>query len=161
APRPRLRGRGRGPDRGGGGPPLRGRRGAGAAAGGRGMSSHALGAPPLDVVAIRRDFPALDQTVHGRRLVYLDSAATSQKPRQVLDALRAYYETDNANVHRGVHSRSQRATDAYEAGRRRVQRFLNAAEAREIVFVRGATEGINLVAATFGRMRVSAGDEVL
>ncbi len=125
------------------------------------MSSHALGAPPLDVVAIRRDFPALDQTVHGRRLVYLDSAATSQKPRQVLDALRAYYETDNANVHRGVHSLSQRATDAYEAGRRRVQRFLNAAEAREIVFVRGATEGINLVAATFGRMRVSAGDEVL
>jgi cysteine desulfurase/selenocysteine lyase len=115
----------------------------------------------FDVGGIRQDFPALRQEVHGRPLVYLDSAATSQKPRAVIDALRTYYETDNANVHRGVHYLSQLATDAYEAARVRVQRFLNASAAREIVFVRGATEGINLVAASYGGMWIGAGDEVV
>jgi cysteine desulfurase/selenocysteine lyase len=115
----------------------------------------------FDVGRIRQDFPALQQQIHGKPLVYLDSAATSQKPRVVIDTLRAYYEADNANVHRGVHHLSQRATDAYDAARARVQRFLNAPEAREVVFVRGATEGINLVAASYGRRWVGAGDEVL
>jgi cysteine desulfurase/selenocysteine lyase len=115
----------------------------------------------LDVARIRQDFPALHQQVHGRPLVYLDNAATSQKPRAVIDALCAYYEGGNANVHRGVHYLSQRATDAYEAARERVRRFLNAREAREIVFVRGATEGINLVAASYGGAAVGAGDEVV
>jgi cysteine desulfurase/selenocysteine lyase len=115
----------------------------------------------FDVARIRKDFPALHQEVYGKPLVYLDSAATSQKPRVVIDALQAYYESDNANVHRGVHYLSQRATDAYEAARTGVQRFLNAADAHEIVFVRGATEGINLVAASYGRRWVRAGDEVV
>ncbi|MGH7263919.1 MAG: aminotransferase class V-fold PLP-dependent enzyme, partial [Candidatus Rokuibacteriota bacterium] len=122
-----------------------------------------LAAPPtdLDVERVRRDFPALHQTVHGKPLVYLDNAATSQKPRAVIDALRAYYETENANVHRGVHYLSQQATDAYEGARVRVQRFLGAADPREIVFVRGTTEGINLVAATYGRKFIGAGDEIV
>jgi cysteine desulfurase/selenocysteine lyase len=99
--------------------------------------------------------------VHGKPLVYLDNAATTQKPQAVLDAIRDYYTQDNANVHRGVHLLSERATEAYEAARRRVQRFLNAAHSREIVFVRGATEGINLVAQTYGRRMVGAGDEIV
>jgi len=99
--------------------------------------------------------------VHGKPLVYLDSAATSQKPQVVIDTLRLYYETTNANVHRGVHYLSEKATDAYEGARARVQRFLNAAEAREIVFVRGATEGINLVASSYGRKWIGTGDEVI
>jgi cysteine desulfurase/selenocysteine lyase len=115
----------------------------------------------FDVERIRRDFPALHQKVHGKPLVYLDNAATSQKPQSVIDALRAYYEADNANVHRGVHYLSQHATDAFEAARGCVQRFLGAADAREIVFVRGTTEGINLVAASYGRKFVGAGDEVI
>jgi cysteine desulfurase/selenocysteine lyase len=115
----------------------------------------------FDVSRIREDFPALHQDIHGKPLVYLDSAATSQKPQVVIDTLRAYYQRDNANVHRGVHDLSQRATDAYEAARARIQRFLGAAEAREIIFVRGATEGINLVAASYGRRWVRAGDEVV
>jgi cysteine desulfurase/selenocysteine lyase len=115
----------------------------------------------FDVEQIRKDFPALAQEVHGKPLVYLDSAATSQKPQVVIDTLRAYYETDNANVHRGVHALSQRATDRYEAARERVRRFLNAAEAREIVFVRGTTEGINLVASAYGRTEVAPGDEII
>jgi cysteine desulfurase/selenocysteine lyase len=118
-------------------------------------------AAELDVERVRRDFPALHQTVHGKPLVYLDNAATSQKPQSVIDALRVYYEAENANVHRGVHYLSQQATDAYEGARARVQRFLGAADAREIVFVRGTTEGINLVAATYGRKFVGAGDEIL
>jgi cysteine desulfurase/selenocysteine lyase len=118
-------------------------------------------AADLDVERVRGDFPALHQTVHGKPLVYLDNAATSQKPRSVIDALRAYYEAENANVHRGVHYLSQQATDAYEGARARVQRFLGAADAREIVFVRGTTEGINLVAATYGRKFVGAGDEIV
>ena len=115
----------------------------------------------LDVERIRKDFPILHQEVHGRSLVYLDSAATSQKPQVVLDALADYYARDNANVHRGVHRLSERATEAYEGARGRIQRFLNAAHSREIVFVRGTTEGINLVAQTYGRRTVGAGDEVI
>jgi cysteine desulfurase/selenocysteine lyase len=113
------------------------------------------------VERIRKDFPILHQQVHGRRLVYLDNAATTQKPQAVLDALRAYYETDNANVHRGVHLLSERATADYEGARETVRRFLNAREAREIVFVRGTTEGVNLVARSFGRRALRAGDEVI
>jgi cysteine desulfurase/selenocysteine lyase len=114
-----------------------------------------------DVERIRQDFPALQQQVHGRPLVYLDNAATSQKPRAVLDALVAYYSFDNANVHRGVHLLSERATEAYEGARAHIQRHLNAASPREIVFVRQATEGINLVMASYGRRFVGAGDEIV
>jgi cysteine desulfurase/selenocysteine lyase len=116
---------------------------------------------PWDVERVRKDFPALHQEVHGKPLVYLDSAATSQKPQTVIDALVRYYSQDNANVHRGVHALSERATAAYEGARERIGRHLHAASAREIVFVRQGTEGINLVAATFGRTRVGAGDEVV
>ena len=115
----------------------------------------------LDVQKVRRDFPILRQTVRGRRLVYLDNAATSQKPQVVIDAIGRYYERDNANIHRGVHFLSEHATEEYEAARRTVQGFLNAADASEIIFVRGATEAINLVAQTYGRTNVHAGDEVL
>jgi len=115
----------------------------------------------FDVRRIREDFPILGQTVHGKPLVYLDNAATTQKPRAVLDALMAYYREDNANVHRGVHLLSERATQAFEDARITVQRFINAASAHEIVFTRNATEGINLVAQTFGRTRLGPGDEVL
>ena len=106
---------------------------------------------------IREDFPILRQTVHGKPLVYLDNAATTQKPRAVLDALMAYYSEDNANVHRGVHLLSERATQAFEDARVTVQRFINAASAHEIVFTRNATEGINLVAQTFARTRLGPG----
>ena len=118
-------------------------------------------APRLDVDAVRRDFPILQQQVHGKPLVYLDNAATSQKPRQVIDAIRTYYERDNANIHRGVHTLSVRATEGYEQTRLKVQRFLNAARREEIVFVRGTTEAINLVAQSFARPRLKPGDEVL
>jgi cysteine desulfurase/selenocysteine lyase len=114
-----------------------------------------------DVERVRNDFPALHQQVHGRPLVYLDNAATSQKPQAVIDALLTYYAQDNANVHRGVHLLSERATEAYEQARGRIQRHLNAASPREIVFVRQATEGINLVASSFGRTFVGAGDEIV
>ena len=117
--------------------------------------------PDWDVERIRKDFPALHQQVHGKPLVYLDNAATSQKPQAVIDALVAYYSFDNANVHRGVHLLSERATEAYEGARARIQRHLNAASTREIVFVRQATEGINLVMASFGRTFVGAGDEIV
>src|SRR5574342_576941 len=96
--------------------------------------------------ALRRDFPILDQQVHGKPLIYFDNAATSQKPRAVIDALRTYYERDNANVHRGIHELSNRATAAYEAARARAAKFINASSPEEIVFTRGTTEGINLVA---------------
>lgn len=114
-----------------------------------------------DIEAIRADFPILKQKVHGKPLVYLDNAATSQKPRAVLDSLMHFYTTDCSNIHRGVHLLSERATEAYEAAREKVRAFLNAAETREIVFVRGATEAINLVAYTLGRQRIQAGDEIL
>ena len=115
----------------------------------------------LDIYAIRAECPILRQTVRGKPLVYLDNAATTQKPRAVIDAVVHYYERTNSNIHRGVHFLSEHATGQYEASRQTVQRFLNATHAHEIVFVRGATEGINLVAQTFGRARVQSGDEVL
>ncbi len=110
---------------------------------------------------VRKDFPILRQTVHGKPLVYLDNAATSQKPQAVIDAIRNFYTGDCSNIHRGVHLLSERATASFEETRRKVQLFLNAADSREIVFVRGATEGINLVAQSFVRPRLAAGDEVL
>ena len=115
----------------------------------------------IDVLRVRADFPILGRTVHGKPLVYLDNAATSQKPRAVLDAIAAYYSETNANVHRGVHQLSERATAAYEASRERVRAFFNAESIREIVFTRNATEGINLVAHSFARPRLKPGDEVL
>ena len=114
-----------------------------------------------DVEKVRRDFPILHQQVHGHPLVYLDNAATSQKPRAVIEAISNYYERGNANIHRGVHYLSEHATSEHEAARRTVQGFVNAADKREIIFVRSATEGINLVAQSFGRTHVEAGDEVL
>jgi len=114
-----------------------------------------------DVERIRQDFPILRSTVHGKPLVYLDNAATSQKPRQVIDAITNYYLSENSNIHRGVHELSQRATEDYEKARVKIQRFLNAAHAHEIIFVRGTTEGLNLVAQTYGRQHVRAGDEVV
>src|SRR5215468_9279749 len=111
--------------------------------------------------SIRADFPILQRRVHGKPLVYLDNAATTQKPQAVIDRLSRYYEEENANIHRGVHALSVDATNAYDRARDRVRRFINAAEAREIVFVRGTTEAINLVAATFGRTHVAGGDEIV
>ncbi|MBM3818527.1 MAG: cysteine desulfurase [Acidimicrobiia bacterium] len=116
---------------------------------------------PLDAAAVRRDFPILRRDVRGRPLVYLDNAATTQKPQRVIDRLVRYYSDENANVHRGVHLLSAEATDACDAARERVRQFLNAADAREIVWVRGTTEAINLVAETWGRARVGAGDEIV
>ena len=116
---------------------------------------------PFEIEQVRQDFPALSLRVHGKPLVYLDNAASTQKPEAVLDAADRCYREYYSNVHRGVHFLSQQATNAYEEARRKVQGFLGAARSEEIVFVRGATEGINLVAATFGRSRVKAGDEVL
>ncbi len=115
----------------------------------------------LDLQAIRNDFPILHQQVNGQPLVYLDNAASSQKPVQVINAVADYYRQDNANVHRGVHQLSQRATDAYEGARSKVRGFLNAQSDKEIVFVRGATEAINLVAQSFVRPKLDAGDEIL
>jgi cysteine desulfurase/selenocysteine lyase len=115
----------------------------------------------LDIEKIRADFPILHQTVHGKPLVYLDNAATSQKPRVVIDAITRYYEGTNSNIHRGVHFLSEQATLEYEGARQTVQKFINAAYAHEIIFVRGTTEGINLVAQTYGRAQVRQGDEVL
>ena len=115
----------------------------------------------LNVERVRADFPILARTVNGKPLVYLDNAATTQKPRAVLDAITSYYTEINANVHRGVHELSARATDAYEAARERVRRYFNAGSVREVVFTRNATEGINLVAFTFAKPRLKAGDEVL
>ena len=114
-----------------------------------------------DVDRLRADFPALDQEVNGKALAYLDNAASTQKPQAVLDALSQIYERDYSNIHRGVHQLSVRATTAYEEARSAVKRFLGAADEREIVFVRGATEAINLVAQTWGRANIEAGDEIL
>ncbi len=116
--------------------------------------------PTFDVMRLRGDFPILERRVHGKPLVYLDNAATSQKPRCVIEREARYYAETNANVHRGIHSLSQEATDAYEGARDEVQRFVNAAKREEIVFVRGTTEAINLVAASFGQ-RLKPGDEIL
>ncbi len=114
-----------------------------------------------DVERVRKDFPILAQEIHGRPLVYLDNAATSQKPQVMLDALVDYYTGKNANVHRGVHWLSEQATEAYEGARATVRRFLNARDVREIVYVRGTTEAINLVAQSYGRQAVGPGDEVI
>jgi len=119
------------------------------------------GATALDIEAIRAEFPVLDQQVRGRQLVYLDNAATTQKPRQVVEEIARYYYEDNANVHRGVHTLSQRATKSFDAVRRKVREFVNAADEREIIFVRGATEAINLVAQSYGRSFIGAGDEIV
>jgi len=116
---------------------------------------------PFDVWRIREDFPILRQKVHGQPLIYLDNAATSQKPQVVIDTLARYYETTNANVHRGIHALSERATQEYEGAREVVRRFLNAADTREIIFVRGTTEAINLVAQSYGRTFLTVGDEII
>src|SRR5205809_2371902 len=121
-------------------------------------------APPKQIIdwqKLRADFPILHQKVHGHPLIYFDNAATSQKPRAVLDALRNYYERDNANVHRGIHELSNRATAAFEAGRARAAKFINARSADEIVFTRGTTESINLVAHSWGDRNLKPGDEIL
>ncbi len=115
----------------------------------------------LDLTEIRQDFPILHQQINGHPLVYLDNAASSQKPTQVIDAVANYYRQDNANVHRGVHRLSQRATDAYEGARDKVRGFVNAQSDKEIIFVRGATEAVNLVAQSFVRPLLHAGDEIL
>lgn len=121
-----------------------------------------LAAPSrLDVDRLREDFPILHETVHGRPLVYLDNAATTQKPRAVLDSVVHYYSHDNANVHRGVHLLSERATRAFENARATVARLVNAASSHEIVFTRNATEGINLVAQTYVRTHLKPGDEII
>jgi cysteine desulfurase/selenocysteine lyase len=114
-----------------------------------------------DVEEIRRDFPILDRRINGKKLVYLDSAATSQKPRRVLDALTEYYEEHNANIHRGVHRLAAEATAAYEEARQKVARFLGAPEARALIFTRGTTESINLVAYAWGRRSLREGDEIV
>lgn len=115
----------------------------------------------FDVAKVRRDFPTLQEKVHEKPLVYFDSAATSQKPQVVIDAVNEFLSTYNSNIHRGVHFLSERATEAYERGRRKVQGFINAAEWREIIFVRGTTEAINLVASSYGRQHIRSGDEIV
>jgi cysteine desulfurase/selenocysteine lyase len=115
----------------------------------------------LDVARVREDFPILKVLVHGKPLIYLDNAATTQKPRAVIDALACFYCAECSNIHRGVHQLSERATEEYEQARREVQRFINAEHIGEVIFVRGTTEAINLVAATYGRKNIQAGDEIL
>jgi cysteine desulfurase/selenocysteine lyase len=115
----------------------------------------------FDVEAVRRDFPILGRKVHGKRLVYLDNGATSQKPRLVIDTLSRYYAEENSNIHRGVHYLSESATAAYEAAREKVRRFINAPKTQEIIFVRGTTEAINLIAQSYGRSFLEAGDEII
>ncbi len=125
------------------------------------MRTGAETASAFDVRRIREDFPALGQMVHGHPLVYLDNAATSQKPQVVIDEVTRFYAQDCANVHRGVHLLSERSTAAYEGARETVRRFFNASSTQEIVFTRGATEAVNLVAQTYGRANVRPGDEIL
>jgi len=115
----------------------------------------------FDVARVRQDFPILSRKVNGKPLVYLDNAATSQKPEVVIDAVHEFLATYNANIHRGIHQLSERGTEAYEQSRKKVQRFINAAESREIIFVRGTTEAINLVAQSYGRQHIRAGDEIV
>jgi len=120
-----------------------------------------LAASALDIETIRQDFPILDQSVDGKPLVYLDNAASSQKPRQVIEAISRYYLRDHANVHRGVHELARRATEAYENSRVRVARWVNAADTHEIVWTRGTSEALNLVAFSIGQARVGTGDEIV
>lgn len=126
-----------------------------------GLGARSLGGTAFDAHALKEEFPILRETVHGKRLVWLDNAATTQKPRAVIDRLSHYYEHENSNIHRAAHTLAGRATDAYEAARESVRRFLNAPSVKEIVFVRGATEGINLVAQSWGRRNVNEGDEIV
>ena len=125
------------------------------------MTIHTPPAAPYDVEAIRADFPILSERPYGKALVYLDNAASAQKPRAVIERMVHAYEHEYANVHRGLHYLANAATEAYEAARERVRRFLNAESAEEIVFTRSATEAINLVAASFGLQRIGAGDEIV
>jgi cysteine desulfurase/selenocysteine lyase len=127
----------------------------------RPASARLASAAPFDVERVRRDFPILAREVNGHPLVYLDNAASAQRPQAVIDAEAHYYAEIHANVHRGVHTLSQRATEAYESTRERTRSFINAASTREVIFVRGTTEGINLVAQSFARPRLTAGDEIL
>ena len=115
----------------------------------------------FDVNKLREQFPILNQTVNGKPLIYLDNAATNQKPLSVINSISSYYETINSNVHRGLHTLSERATEAYEGSREKVREFINAKSTNEIVFVRGTTEGVNLVASTFGKTNVKEGDEII
>src|SRR5205809_6240099 len=115
----------------------------------------------FDPEKVRADFPILSTKVYGKPLVYLDNGATTQKPRQVIDALRRYYETQNANIHRGVYHLSQVATNLYEETRGKIRKFINAAHDREIIYTRGTTESINLVASSLGRLRLRENDEVV
>ncbi|GEQ98727.1 hypothetical protein JCM17844_23640 [Iodidimonas gelatinilytica] len=126
------------------------------------MDGQALASPAsYDLDSVRADFPILSQHMHGKPLVFLDSAASAQKPRQVIDAVSRFYETGYANIHRGVYQLSQDATEAYEATRETVRAFINADSTKEIIFTRGATEGINLVANSWGRTFLKAGDEII
>src|SRR3712207_2149740 len=115
----------------------------------------------LDVQAIRRQFPVLDREVKGRPLVYFDNAATTQKPQVVIDALVGYYTGYNANIHRGIHTLAEEATSAFEATRDAIQQFINAESREQIIFTKGTTEGINLVAQTWGKQNINAGDEII
>ena len=124
-------------------------------------ASQAVSAPALDVERVRRDFPILERAVNGRPLVYLDSGASSQRPIAVLRAVEEYETHSHANIHRGVHALSQAATEAFEGARERVRRFINARSSKEIIFVRGTTEAINLVAQSYARPRLKAGDEII
>ena len=125
------------------------------------MPEAAIQSPPAISEAVREDFPALAQEVNGHPLVYFDNAATTQKPRAVLEAIQHYYEHDNANVHRGIHELSNRATGAYEGARNRVAEFINAPGREDIIFTRGTTESLNLVAATWGVANLREGDVIL
>jgi cysteine desulfurase/selenocysteine lyase len=133
----------------------------------QGAASNLPGAGPstsgqgFDVNAVRRDFPILNETVNGKPLIWFDNAATTQKPRQVIDRLKYFYEHENSNIHRAAHELAARATDAYEGARSKIARFLNAGSPEDIIFARGATEAINLVTATFGRQHVGVGDEIV
>jgi len=120
-----------------------------------------LPARPFDPHSVRRDFPILDQKVHGKPLIWLDNAATTQKPKAVIDRLSKFYATENSNIHRAAHTLAARSTDAYEAAREKVRRFVNAGSTEEIIFVRGATEGINLIAQSWGRANIGEGDEIV
>src|SRR3990172_2418666 len=115
----------------------------------------------LDVEKIRKDFPILYRDIRGKKLIYLDNAATSQKPKQVIEAISNHYSLHNANVHRGVHKLTEEATEAYEAARKKIALFVNAGDSRQIIFVRNATEAINLVAYAWGSKNIKRGDEIL
>ena len=125
------------------------------------QKTRGLAAPPFDVNLFKRDFPILQERVNGRPLIWLDNAATTQKPKQVIDRISYFYEHENSNIHRAAHELAARATDAYENARKKVQAFLNAGSVNEIVFVRGATEGINLIAKSWGEQNLQAGDEII